>query len=133
MSIVTWGKEFEIGVPEMDKQHKRWIEIINNFYDNLERTNVDNKLKEMINEVLDYTHYHFSEEEKLMTSIGYSELAGQKKMHDTITSRMNDYKKKIDNNEMLMSITVTNDLKDWLKNHIMVEDKKYADAYNAKK
>ncbi|HPA64295.1 MAG TPA: hemerythrin domain-containing protein, partial [Spirochaetota bacterium] len=71
MSIVTWGKEFEIGVPEMDKQHKRWIEIINNFYDNLERTNVDNKLKEMINEVLDYTHYHFSEEEKLMNSIGY--------------------------------------------------------------
>jgi hemerythrin len=32
-----------------------------------------------------------------------------------------------------MSISVTNDLKDWLKNHIMVEDKKYADAYNAKK
>ena len=133
MGIVTWGKEFEIGVPEMDKQHQRWIEIINNFYDNLERTNVENKLKEMINEVLDYTHYHFSEEEKLMESIGFSELDGQKKMHETITGRMKEYKRKIDNNEMLMSITVTNELKDWLKNHIMVEDKKYADVYNSKK
>ncbi len=133
MSIVTWGKEFEIGVPEMDKQHKRWIEIINNFYDNLDRANVDNKLKETINEVLDYTHYHFAEEEKLMESIGFSELPGQKQMHDTITGKMKEYKRKIDNNEMLMSITVTNELKDWLKNHIMVEDKKYADAYNAKK
>ena len=133
MSIVTWGKEFEIGIPEMDKQHQRWIEIINNFYDNLEKTNIDNKLKEMINEVLDYTHYHFSEEEKLMNSIGYSELDSQKKMHETITARMNEYKRKIENNEILMSISVTNDLKDWLKNHIMVEDKKYADAYNAKK
>ncbi|HOF33341.1 MAG TPA: bacteriohemerythrin [Spirochaetota bacterium] len=133
MGIVTWGKEFEIGVPEMDKQHQRWIEIINNFYDNLERTNVENKLKEMINEVLDYTHYHFSEEEKLMESIGFSEFDGQKKMHETITGKMKEYKRKIDNNEMLMSITVTNELKDWLKNHIMVEDKKYADVYNSKK
>lgn len=129
MGIFKWGAEYELGIPEMDKQHQRWIEIINGFYDNLERKDVDSKVLNMINDVLDYTNYHFTEEEKMMESIGYSELDEQKKMHELITVKMKEYKRKIESKELLLSITVTNELKDWLKNHILVEDKKYVKPY----
>ena len=120
MGIFKWGAEYELGIPEMDKQHQRWIEIINGFYDNLERKDVDSKVLNMINDVLDYTNYHFTEEEKMMESIGYSELDEQKKMHELITVKMKEYKRKIESKELLLSMTVTNEMKEWLKNHILV-------------
>ncbi len=35
MGFLQWSTKFELGIPEMDMQHKKWLEILNNFYDHL--------------------------------------------------------------------------------------------------
>lgn len=132
MTFFEWDKKFEIGVPEMDNQHKKWVEIINRFYDHLINNDINKTTKIMINEVIDYTNYHFSEEEKLMMSIGYPHINDQKEMHNKITEKMKYFKNRIDEGILVVSTSITNEMKLWLKDHIMVEDKKYAVLYKKK-
>ena len=33
MSLITWNDNFRVNVREIDEQHKRWVEILNNLYD----------------------------------------------------------------------------------------------------
>lgn len=129
MAFMVWSKEFEIGIPEMDKQHQRWLELLNNFYDRLETSNMKDHLLRLIDEAIDYTQYHFSEEEKLMASIGYPAQNDQKKMHQDIRSKIAEYRQKIATDKPLMSMSVTNEFKGWFTHHILEEDRKYADMY----
>ncbi len=133
MPFMTWSKEFEFGIPDIDSQHRRWLDIMNMFYDQLEEKNLKDNLLKLIDNAIDYTKYHFSEEEKFMESIGYSQKDEQQKMHKEIVNKINGYKKTIEEGKSLVSMTVTQEFKGWFKNHILIEDKKYANTYHQKK
>ena len=130
MAFMHWSKEFELGVPEMDKQHQKWLEILNNFYDHISKYgDFNEEMKTLLNEAYDYTNYHFTEEERLMEELGYPALSEQKMMHNEIKEKIKSFKTKLEKGEHLLSISLTNELKSWFKNHILIEDKKYADRY----
>ncbi len=129
MGFMTWEKQYEIGIPEMDRQHKKWLEMLNRFYDNLADGDVTEKMKTLVQEVLDYTEYHFSEEEKLMNGMGYPAIGEQKEMHDAIKQKIIDFKKKLDDGRTIVSLSITAELKTWFREHIMIEDKKYAETF----
>ena len=50
-------------------------------------------------------------------------------MHKDIVLMLSNYKNDIKNNKNILSMTITNELKKWFKDHIMVEDMKYADFF----
>jgi len=129
MGFMAWSSKFELGIPEMDEQHKKWLAILNSFYDHLSDKDLTAQMKSLIQDVIDYTQYHFSEEEKLMASIGYHELNQQKQMHKEITDKIIRFKQRLDAGNLVISTAVTSELKSWFKEHIMIEDKKYAEKY----
>lgn len=133
MPMFEWDSKYEIGVPSMDEQHKRWIEIINDFYDHLTSREIVENTKHLIEEVIDYTTYHFASEEELMKSIGYPHINEQKAMHRNIVDKILEFKKKINNGKLVVSSVVTIELKQWLRDHILIEDKKYAELYKTMK
>jgi hemerythrin-like metal-binding protein len=83
----------------------------------------------MLDRVLGYTNFHFAEEERFMAGIGYPLLGDQKRMHAELREKMAGLKEKHEARELKISLPVTNELKDWLNNHILVEDRKYAKFY----
>lgn len=129
MSFLKWNDEYKLGIPEIDKQHQKWIEILNRFYDNSNNTDLNEKIKKLIKEVLDYTEYHFQEEEKFMSIMNYSNVRDQKEMHNQLLKKITDFKDQVDSGKTVLSLGLTSELKSWLKQHIMVEDKKYAEIY----
>jgi hemerythrin len=44
MSFMDWSIDYEIGIPEMDSQHKKWLELLNRFYDHLNTGEFNKKL-----------------------------------------------------------------------------------------
>ncbi len=129
MSFLEWSSEYEFGIPEMDKQHKRWLELLNTFYDNLESKNMKKHLLKMLDEAIEYTHYHFKEEEALMSTIGYPALQDQKMLHKEIAKKIENFREKIAADKEVVSMVITNEFKSWFKTHILIEDKKYVDMY----
>ncbi len=128
MGLIIWDSSYEIGIPEIDRQHRQLVTYFNDFYDQLAKGELDVSLNDLLTKVMEYTDYHFREEEKFMAGIGYVNLDEQRDMHNRIRLKMGEYKKLADEGKLTVSMPVTGEIKKWIKEHIQIEDRKIADA-----
>jgi hemerythrin len=129
MAFIKWSPEYEFDIPEIDEQHKHFVELLNRFYEGLVDQNTKDQLLILLNESIDYTHYHFSQEEKMMQDIGYAALIEQKKLHLEIENKIEKFKEFFLLNKPVLSMEVINEIKSWFIYHIQIEDKKYIELY----
>jgi hemerythrin len=131
MALITWSDSFSVHVKEMDDQHRKLVEMINQLHDAMKV----GKGKEVVGKVLtgltDYTRRHFTSEENLMRIHGYSGYDEQKKAHDNLVSQVEDIRKKYSEGS-LQSQQVISFLKDWLVRHIQGMDRDYGPHLNSK-
>jgi hemerythrin-like metal-binding protein len=87
------------------------------------------RIRGLISELLDYTVYHFSQEEKLMEQNGYAGLAEQKLAHQAFIDKVKEYKDEAAGDMAIFVVSkVSTAGMEWLIDHIMVMDKKYEDT-----
>lgn len=72
MESFRWNQCFVTGLIEVDEQHYHLVEVINKFGELLVRAEgvSSDDIDLVFHELTDYTQYHFSEEESLMTRLG---------------------------------------------------------------
>ena len=66
MPILNWSEEFSINVAEIDAQHKKLLEHVNNLHAAVEAKIDKTDLRQMLVSLVEFTRLHFSTEEKLM-------------------------------------------------------------------
>lgn len=125
MALIKWNDDYSTGIQEMDEQHKKWMEIINRFYDNLSRKDLKTNMSQLLNEAIDYTAFHFREEEALMKKMGYPGIQEQEEEHERIRSVLDEYKIRLQRGTLNVSQPLTNELKSWFSSHITDLDKEY--------
>lgn len=133
MAFFEWSEKLATGVPEMDEQHKKLLNIINELYEAMKQGKGREVVDKVISELVKYTDYHFASEENLMSKYGYPELANHKKEHEYFKNKIKEFSDKKAKGEITLSIEIMNFLKDWLTNHIMHTDKKYGPFIQQKK
>lgn len=126
MGYIVWKDGFNIGVIEMDEQHKLFAVYINELYDAMQSGKTETIVAPILNKLADYSQSHFAAEEKLLKSINYPMLETQIKHHAYFISELISLKSSYLNNtqtaqNMLLFV------KDWLLHHITTEDLKYAE------
>jgi len=126
MEIIRWDQEFSVGIEGIDKQHQSLFDAINDFYSNINRKGSHESLMLLLNKLKDYTVYHFQTEEQLMQRYSFPGYASHKKQHDSFIDKINDIEQRIKTGKLVISIEVTNFLKEWLVNHILKTDKSYS-------
>ena len=133
MSKIEWDESLSIGVELIDEQHKMLIQKLRDLSDAFDQGLEQNKMLKTIDFMIDYTDFHFREEEKLMAENQYSGLESQKKQHkefkDTLDHILEDYQDEGPTKALATSINVF--LINWLINHIKSDDNDYADAVRA--
>lgn len=79
-----WSKTYEIGIPEIDLQHKKLIAISNELYDVATKGGPTFKtdMAKVLKSLTDYTIYHFTNEEKFQEKYEYAGLPMHKVAHD---------------------------------------------------
>lgn len=123
---LQWTTDLSVRNSRIDTEHQRWIELFNNFYSGIAEGKPKERLEELILGMLDYTRYHFNSEETLMQSINYPDIQKHKEEHAAFISKIEEFHQKFVNGKMLLSLEVTNFLKNWLVNHIKGSDMQYA-------
>lgn len=63
VEIFPWDKNFSTGIPEIDEQHKRLIELLNMLVSHLAFQAETLELNSIFEQLKDYTVFHFREEE----------------------------------------------------------------------
>ena len=125
-AIVTWNDAYSVGMLEIDEQHKALFETINRLWTVLVSGKGDNvEVLRLIGELERYTVAHFTAEEAFMTQAGYPDLAAHKVLHKNFVQRIADERQGVVQGKSL-SLDLLHFLKDWLVDHILVQDQQYA-------
>jgi len=129
-NFFKWETIFETGIEKIDNQHKVIIRLLNELYKIILDENGGGSIDNVINELVQYTDYHFGEEEKLFAKYKYIEEEQHKLEHQKFIDKINNIVKNEIKSEDFVAIELLNFLKDWLLEHIMVSDQKYAVFFN---
>lgn len=129
MKIFEWSKEYSMDIAELDAHHQRLFDILNELFTLMSEGGAsDRQIIRVLEELLDYTHYHFDEEEKIMAKMGYPELEAHRKVHQQFIQQMKEFYASAQSGMAIFVATkVANVGVDWLKNHILTVDHQYAE------
>lgn len=127
--MTEFSEVFLLEIPIIDEQHKELFRIINN----LEKNILDNLFEDCIsdlNEILDYTEFHFKEEEAYFEKFNISFLKGHKVLHEKFILYFNDFSNSIkdDRDNFQKWFDFHGYMIDWLVSHILKEDSRLKSA-----
>ena len=136
-SVVEWTTDYSVGIDRFDEQHKEIIRMINLLYEVLGEKSEDSRDRviRVTEELLQYTHTHFLEEEVEMYRAHYPQYEAHKENHDKLTSMARDFMVRLyasDIGVKKISIELIATLSAWLKVHIKETDKRYSAFLNSK-
>ena len=125
-------KDYHTGIDFIDGEHAKLFEIANRAYDLLTNQFVTDKydaIVAVLEELRDYTKYHFNHEEEYMKSINYSKRFSQLHQHTQFINKLESYNlKEIDVNQQEGLLEILDFLALWLQGHIKGMDKKIGEA-----
>lgn len=123
--------KYYTGIEFVDKEHQRLFEIIGEVNALIHNDLLHDKYDEimrLLNELREYTKFHFGDEEAYMEKIGYPMLDAQKRAHQVFVDKlMNidlDKLEEIDDNQQEYLQELIEFLGGWLINHILKMDTK---------
>jgi len=130
--IVEWKDRLSIGVPEIDAEHRYLIALVNNLFEKYHSNKLEANLAKVFVHLINYTNKHFKNEESLMRAAGYPFLEEHKRQHEILEDTTSDLAEMFLSGEQNISLDTVKFLKNWVIDHVLLEDKKLA-AFLAKR
>ena len=130
MDTIVWDSIYSVNHLVIDSHHKKLATIINSLKTSIEQSDSNGlDFHLLLNELFEFTRYHFNEEEKLFKATNYPKAVEHTDCHLTFISKMADVSMQACHNiadkEALHKFLVN-----WWKNHILVEDRTYIPYIN---
>jgi hemerythrin len=128
MKRIEWDDSYLLGIMEIDNQHKKLLAIANDLYDTATGS-TDRyvfRMSKVLKSLTDYTVYHFSEEEKCMSTYGYPSVSAHKVEHDFFVNNVHQQIKKLSSGSRDDALLFYNFVASWVLTHIAKEDRKWA-------
>lgn len=126
MSLLNWTEDLSVNINGIDNQHKKLVDLINELHSAMKDGKGKDKLGPILTELIEYTKYHFSAEEKLMQQKNYPGYSKHKNEHDIFTKKIVEFNNQYNSGSLSLSIDVLMFLKEWLVVHIKGTDKQYS-------
>lgn len=129
IQIFPWNDNFETGVPQIDEQHQRLVQLVNLLASHLAYQSDIPTLNKIFDELADYAVYHFQTEEEIWHQYMPSDPleTKHKEMHDNFVNdvtRLRDEENTKPLNAVVEDILLF--LTHWLAFHILDSDKRLA-------
>ena len=79
--MITWNDAWSVGVDVIDEEHKKLVDILQKLFGALITVQAKSYIKGLVDELMDYTHYHFKNEEAILGKYDYPHLEQHKAQH----------------------------------------------------
>ena len=127
MPICVWNINYSVGIDKIDKQHQKLVLLLNTLYDTMkEGKDKKEKLEHILNELVEYTDYHFKFEEELFEKYSYINKTAHIKEHNNLRKKVINFNNDVKAGQAVITQEITKFLIDWLVNHILISDKEYS-------
>ena len=125
MSKSRWNPRYSVGNEEIDGQHQRLVEMVSELNEMIRKKKTD-EIGTIFISLIEYTDNHFKTEERYFDKYAYPNKIEHKKIHDDLRKTVLDLKMRYEKGERVVTIELIHFLSNWVTNHILNEDKKYA-------
>jgi len=133
--VFTWATSLEIGVPEIDRQHRSLFERANTFADAVQARQSMDRLEELFAFLAEYALEHFVAEERYMREVGYPQLPQHIQEHAQfrrqLASLVPQWNMEGDSQAVLMALLGF--LKSWLTEHVTGSDQRIGEFVRSPK
>ncbi len=110
----------EIGVTEIDEQHRQLVDMLNSLNRAVMRGKSDDELKAMFEQLLGFAKLHFATEQGLMVTHHFPDRDEHQRQHDELTVQLGEIFQRFEDGDEIRLLQMT---KDWLIGHIRHADK----------
>lgn len=126
---VPWNPAFDMGIAEMDDDHRGLVRMINTFLEVVDNDEGLIAMDEIFRGLIDYTLTHFEREERIMAEAGFGGLDGHHLAHESLKGRVGALR------DLYLSRPgpeaereIHRFLAEWLTHHILKMDMQYRDT-----
>jgi len=123
--FIEWSEDLSMNLKEIDNQHKKLVDIINELYSTFFQGLAREKITETLNALTKYTEYHFNTEENYFEMFNYKFTDDHVVEHTFFIEKLRDFNKQLQVGSNTLPYEVLNFLRDWITNHIKRTDRKY--------
>jgi len=123
MQFIVWTKEHDTGIPTIDAQHRKLIDLANNLYEAIRLSREEQVIQNILEGLTTYMSEHFAAEEALLKEAHYPEYDQQVEAHRSFIQKFQEHKASKDFLEL--SDELFGFLKKWIVAHFLGMDKRY--------
>ena len=123
--FVQWTSSMDLGIGEIDRQHRMLVDYINDLHSAMSNHRSARELLEILHKLRDYTSTHFRDEEKHFVHSEYPSVKDHLQIHREFEAKVDEVEQGIKEGTVTLSMDLLSFLKDWLVQHIMGMDAQY--------
>ena len=130
MPHLEWNESLKVRVDELDRQHRRFIEMANDLHDALmegDLGQVEDTRDNTLRNLQDYLRDHFGKEEVYMEKIGYPDIGTHREAHRSFAREVEGYVDALASGDMVLNSEIMKTMLNWIFAHIATEDARYRD------
>jgi methyl-accepting chemotaxis protein len=124
-------KEMHTDIEEMDEQHSRIIEMMNELANAVAGKTNAKQRNELMKTFMDYTSWHFSNEERYFEDFSFDHTEQHKKEHSTFIKLIRDLEVFVNKSLVEESNAQLIKMKKWIFTHFTVDDQRYVEVFKA--
>ncbi|MDR3527706.1 MAG: bacteriohemerythrin [Rhizomicrobium sp.] len=128
MAFLDWKTDYSVGVAIFDDEHKKLIAIINSLHDSILAEVDAATLCKISDAMVEYTIMHFRHEEMYFDDWAYPDAAEHILAHGALRQQVFDFRQRIGGTDSAtLAEEMLSFLRQWLIEHILVEDRAYGE------
>ena len=132
MSQFKWQNRFDVGVPDMNGEHRKLMAMMDKLYTRNAAGASKVELLGLLSQLGSFTKEHFDHEEAYMASIGFPGLAVHKVVHENLLNKLDTHVSAFRaGTQGKLPEALFSFLKVWLASHICGIDMRYGDHAKA--
>jgi len=122
---LQWDESLELGFEEIDTQHRSIFEHFAGLSEAVQQGKPDEVIEQLARFLFEYTHVHFTTEDRIMVEYGYPQIDTQRREHGEFSRDAHELKKKIelDGATREVALETTGKLFRWILQHIKKHDR----------
>ncbi len=123
MAFFTWQDRFNLGIPEIDRDHKILADLVTRLHDAYASGRPETNVGPVFHFLVEYAKTHFVREEELMRDVDFPGLIAHIAAHEALASRVEDLTKRyLAGDKRAVGNELLAFLHNWLHFHILEED-----------
>lgn len=132
MAFLSWRSSYELGVTQIDTEHRFLFALINEFHDTHKAGGSRGDVLQVLTRLIAYAEVHFQHEQGLMTAEAYPRIEHHIGAHDGLVRSIFKLNDSLESGVANVDAKALQFLKLWLTEHIVQEDLDFADFLRGK-